>query len=92
MPAPYTGVRAPGRRHPGIGGQNALGGERDRRLPVARRHHVLHHPVLPGASEARPAVRHAEARYPGGAGARAGQHPDEDPRRRHDRLSHGSEC
>lgn len=89
--APYTGIRTPGRRHPGTGGQDALGGERDRRLPVARRHRILHRALLPDAGEAEPAVGHAETRHPGGIGARIGQHPDEDPRRRHARLSRGSE-
>lgn len=89
--APYTGIRTPGRRHPGTRRQDALGGERDRWLCVARRHRVLHRTLLPSANEAEPAVGHAEARYPGGVGARIGQHPNEDSRRWHDRLSCGSE-
>lgn len=84
------GVRASGCRHPGAEGQDALGGERDRRLPVSRRHRVLHHTVLPGPGEAEPVAGHAETRHPRGAGARAGQHPGEGPRGRHARLSHGS--
>lgn len=79
MRAPYTGLRAVGRRHPGARGQDALGSERYRRFPVARWHRVLHRAVLPGAGEVEPAAGHAKTRHPGRVGARAGQHSGEDP-------------
>lgn len=88
---PYTGVRAFGYWHSGTGRQDALGSERDRRLPVARRHRVLHRAILPGSGEAEPAAGYAETRHSGGPGARVGQHPSENPWRWHTRLSRRSE-
>lgn len=84
-----TGLRAVGCRYPGVGGQDALGSERDRRLPIARRHSVLHRPILAGTSETQPAAGHAATCHPGGAGARTGQHPDENSRCRHAGLPCG---
>jgi len=68
-----------------------LGDERDRWLPVACRHRVLHRPILSGSNEAGSAIGYAETRYIRRTGARVGQHPGEIPRRQNARLSRGSE-